>query len=1030
MGISKEFKNPSKEYRGKPFWAWNGKLEKDEAVRQIKIFKEMGLGGAFMHSRVGLETEYLSKDWFNVVNACAEEGRRSGMEMWLYDEDRWPSGAAGGLVTKDPQYRLRHMKVQIFKSSDFKTAGNETAVFSANIEGRNAAKVRKINPKEAGKQNGSILSFSVELDEMRSWFNGYTYLDTLSEKAVKKFIEVTHEAYLKNCGKNFGGTIPGIFTDEPHHGQERFGENEGYVQWTDALPEIFRKRYGYDLIEKLPELFFIVDSKEFSKVRRDYRDCLAYLFSRNFGKLIYDWCEKNNILYTGHVLAEGTLRSQTTTCGATMRFYEYMQAPGIDILCDQGIVRPESEGHRKREILTAKQCASVRNQFRRKWMLSELYGCTGWHFNFAEHKAVGDWQAALGVNLRCQHLSWYTMKGEAKRDYPASISFQSSWYKDYPVVEDYFSRVNLMLTQGDVIRDIGIIHPIESAWGLHQPGIEATKLSVLEKSVVELQDILLEEHYDFDYIDESILERHGAVENSSLKVAFANYKAVIVPPVLSLRKSTYDILKKFIENGGKVISIENPEELNKINQCEFLDALRKLSAGSALKKNALSRILDGMKSIRRISIQDNGGHEYTDAYCMFREDKASGRVIIFICHNIQDKASGKIKVKIPASGKLMEWDPQSGSIYSLDYKEKNGIIEFNTELPGYGSRLFVVEKSASEFQRKCGKLKTVSKVKINPESWSFKKNEQNAFPLDRAHYSLDGASWIGPLEVLKLDRTVRDICGLPHRGGAMVQPWAREKRGDFKTRDIQVLFDFVIKEMPGKGVTLVMESIDKFKAELNGKELPLMDKGWWIDKALRKINIPPSFLVKGYNKLVLKTVYGPDSEFESLYIAGEFGFRRDGLVPVIIAPAETIKLGDWSENGLACYSGALSYITEIKIPSAKKDERVFIEIPDWKGVLIKISVDGKAAGNLAWPPYELDITDFVADKKTVFLEMELSGSRRNLFGPHHLNNPYPPWTGPYEFVPTPEKWTDAYVTLPCGIMKSPVISIRAGTKQG
>jgi len=61
---------------------------------------------------------------------------------------------------------------------------------------------------------------------------------------------------------------------------------------------------------------------------------------------------------------------------------------------------------------------------------------------FAGHKALGDWQAALGINLRCPHLAWYTMEAEAKRDYPAAISWQSPWWQAYPKVEDYFARIN------------------------------------------------------------------------------------------------------------------------------------------------------------------------------------------------------------------------------------------------------------------------------------------------------------------------------------------------------------------------------------------------------------------------------------------------------------------------------------------------------------------------------------------------------------------------------------------------------------
>ena len=88
------FSNPGPEWRGKPFWAWNGRLDKAELLRQVHVMKEMGLGGFFMHSRGGLATPYLQEPWFAAVDACIDEARRQGMLAWLYDEDRWPSGAA------------------------------------------------------------------------------------------------------------------------------------------------------------------------------------------------------------------------------------------------------------------------------------------------------------------------------------------------------------------------------------------------------------------------------------------------------------------------------------------------------------------------------------------------------------------------------------------------------------------------------------------------------------------------------------------------------------------------------------------------------------------------------------------------------------------------------------------------------------------------------------------------------------------------------------------------------------------------
>ena len=77
------WKNPTAAFQGKPFWCWNGKLTEEELLRQLPIFKEMGMGGVFMHSRTGLATEYLGDEWFHLVNTCADEAEKLGMEAWL-----------------------------------------------------------------------------------------------------------------------------------------------------------------------------------------------------------------------------------------------------------------------------------------------------------------------------------------------------------------------------------------------------------------------------------------------------------------------------------------------------------------------------------------------------------------------------------------------------------------------------------------------------------------------------------------------------------------------------------------------------------------------------------------------------------------------------------------------------------------------------------------------------------------------------------------------------------------------------------
>ncbi|MFN4228057.1 MAG: hypothetical protein ACK4F0_07975, partial [Candidatus Ratteibacteria bacterium] len=333
-----EIKNPSSEYRGAPFWAWNGKLDKEELRRQIRIMKEMGLGGFFMHSRVGLDTPYLSKEWFECINACADEAEKIGMLAYLYDEDRWPSGAAGGLVTKNKKYRMRHLVMTV--TDDIKKAKfqkNTLAIFLVNFENnliKSYKKIKKEEKVEKITENQKILIFSAELSKESDWYNKYTYLDTLNPESVKKFIEITHQNYKKYSGKYFGKVIPGIFTDEPNYGHVYFHynsptEKEIYIgiPWTDKLPIKFKKKYGYDIVSFLPEIYFDLEGQKISKVRYHYFDCITTLFVESFAKQIGNWCEKNNLLFTGHILEEDTLSRQTSVVGNCLRFYEYMQAP-------------------------------------------------------------------------------------------------------------------------------------------------------------------------------------------------------------------------------------------------------------------------------------------------------------------------------------------------------------------------------------------------------------------------------------------------------------------------------------------------------------------------------------------------------------------------------------------------------------------------------------------------------------------------------------------------------------------------------
>ncbi|KAL1843170.1 hypothetical protein VTK73DRAFT_10064 [Phialemonium thermophilum] len=193
------------------------------------------------------------------------------------------------------------------------------------------------------------------------------------------------------------------------------------------------------------------------------------------------------------MMYEEKLSTQTGSLGEAMRCYRRMQLPGIDILCDA------------REYTTAKQAQSVARQYGRCGVISETYGVTNWTFTFAGHKGSGDWQAALGVNVRCPHLAWYSMAGEAKRDYPAAISYQSPWYRDYPLVEDHFARVHYALSRGTAAVRVAVLHPIESFWLAYGPNDTSLASGEMEAQFEELTRWLCHGLVDFDFLSESLL---------------------------------------------------------------------------------------------------------------------------------------------------------------------------------------------------------------------------------------------------------------------------------------------------------------------------------------------------------------------------------------------------------------------------------------------------------------------------------------------------------------------------------------------
>jgi len=1036
------FKTPGSIYRGAPFWAWNGKLDPVELRRQIRLMKQMGLGGFFMHARVGLDTAYLSKEWFDAVRACVDEAGKQEMQAWLYDEDRWPSGAAGGLVTRHPEYRARRLTIRLLPpGTTVKRTAQTLAVFVARIDGATARDVRLVpaGKAPAAVAGETILHCFVETEACSDWFNGQTYLDTMNPAAVKAFIRVTHEAYRKQVGQAFGKRIPGIFTDEPDIRvalQELRGDPPGVqLSWTDRLPAVFRKRYGYDLLPRLLELAFDVEATPVSQARYHYHDCVTHLFVDSFSRQVGDWCGRNGIQFTGHLMCEDSLSSQTDRVGDCMRFYEFMQAPGMDMLTENW-----------RIFATAKQVSSAARQFGRPWRLTETYGCTGWDFPFAGHKALGDWQVACGINFRCQHLSWYTMQGEAKRDYPAAIFYQSPWWNLYGKVEDYFARVHAVMTRGTEVRDLLMVHPIESAWlATRRPTSADPARAQIDQAFLETTDVLLGAHLDFDYGDEELLSRHARVVRSKgrveLRVGRAVYRSVLVPAQITMRQTTLNLLKRFRAAGGTVVfagrTATHVDALASDAVVQFASGGVRVDAPGAALVEALA------PTTRRVSISDAEGREITAALYMLREDREN--FYLFVCNTGEDFVAGRkqnafaslardrrlafpdvrIRGFAEAAGQPVVLDPETGNTAGADAAKTAAGWEIRTNLPALASRLYQIPKRAAKSAPALRPvLQPARSETLDQGAWTCRLSEANVLVLDRCAFRIGAEAWQPATEILRVDYAVRQALGVKGRGGAMVQPWARPVPAHPRTTPLTLEYSFTVEQMPSGDLFLALECPELFSIRLNGAPVESEPAcGWWTDRSLQKLRLDPTALRLGRNTLQMKTTFAETcSGLEIAYLLGNFGARVDGAEITLTTPVASLTLGDWCGQGLPFYAGHVAYHRMIQ-PQPAAGERVFVCVPEYRGVGVRVLVNGQAAGIIGWEPNEVEITHLL-DGTPAELVIEVLGHRRNSHGPFHINTKWPAWTGPGEFKCDAERWFDGYQLVPCGLMQPPRIDVR------
>ena len=966
------FADPPRQYSSGPLWVWNDLLTEEQITGTLEDLAGQKVKQVWVHPRPGLMTPYLSDDWFRLWKVSLREARRLDMNVWIYDENSYPSGFAGGLVPEAmPSSRgrgLRFHEEKLPPKADEKLA----AVFLLTDDGyQNVTK--KVCSGESLPEARYLVA-SWQLAPSSGWYGGKWYVDLLLPGVTEKFLEITMGAYRREIGDEFGKRVPGVFTDEPHL-------CPAGLHYNDHVAEEFGRRWGYSLADNLPSL--IAPVGDWKRVRHNYQQVLLEQFIEHWAKPCHEYCRKHNLEFTGHYWEHGWPGASHGP--DNMAMYAWHQRPAIDNLMNEYREDVHSQFGNSR---TVKELSSVANQLGRRRTLCEAYGAGGWDLRFEDMKRIGDWLYVLGVNTLNEHLSYITIRGARKRDHPQSFSYHTPWWEAYHVMAEYFTRLSLAMSSGQQINRILLIQPTTTAWMYQPDGSHGKQLGRIGDSFQELVVALEAAQVEYDVGSEDIIARHGGVEKEEAKldgsgggvrlvVGRRKYDTVVLPPhTENFNAKTWELLKEYAA-GGRVICCGPPPTLEDGRPTDRGQTLLKLPGWKQLDPAHLPQTLlslsnDGFVVHRNEGDKGNLFHH--------RRRLDDGEILFLVNTSIDAPSSGVIESRAKGA---QRWDLETGVISPCQFTMDDGGIKAGFELPPCGSLLLFLSKGACE----PAAVEAPKTVTIRPAGpVLLRRVGPNVLTLDYVDITAGGETKKG-LHFYKASQ-------LAFVANGMVQnPWdsAVQFRDELITRKFppesgfEATYRFTIEGQVPKDLQVVVERPDLYTITCNGAPVSASEGAWWLDKSFGRIDVARAAKV-GENAVRIKaspmTIY---HELEPAYVLGDFALRPADSGFVIVPPRPLV-LGSrpdgagWNQQGHPFHAAGVAYTLSFDVPKATG--RYQVVLPAWYGSVAKVSVGGAPAGYIGHRPWQCDVTSHIMPGRNT-IEVLVIGTLKNTLGPHH-----------------------------------------------
>ena len=976
--LADRIKQPDRSYGSAPLWVWHTDVTEAIIDSMMHGFKDNAFGGVFIHPRPGLITPYLSDEWNRLFTYSVAKGKELGLDVWIYDENSYPSGFAGGHVPAlMPESYNQGQMLNLTKTDRLPLDTDTYVIVLRKVPGA-FIDISGQSDRYADS-SGTYYLFRKAFYGKSPWYAGFSYVDLLHKGVTEKFIEVTMEGYEKSFGREFGGVVPGVFTDEPNIEVQR----KDNIRWTPDLFDRFKERWGYDLVPHLPSLYEEVG--EWRKIRHNYYQVLLQLFIDRWSKPWHAYTEKKGLEWTGHYWEHGW--PNPNHGGDNMAMYAWHQRPAIDMLFNQ--FDEKSPNAQFGNIRAVKELASVANQLGRKRTLSETYGGGGWELTLTDMKRLGDWEYVLGVNTLNQHLADMTLVGARKYDYPQSFSYHNPWWPYYAAQNRYFARLSLALSAGRQVNDILVIEPTTSAWMYSTFQSANPRRDSIGYRFQSFVTTLERSQSEYDLGSENIIKDHGSVRNSQFVVGERDYRTVVIPPGMeNIDRTTFDLLLQFAKQGGNLLLFE---PIRYIDGAPAAAEIAQLQAGNGTKtfprldEQAIREqfLPKDLVFRNQALIQPNLYHH--------RRMLEDGQLLFLVNSSLEDDKEVAVDVQ---GRQVLYVDTETGEAQEFPSVSSGTYQSLRYTLPPAGSALFLIANEKKEGYPAWKAPASPGRLVATP-SGKARRLRPNVLTIDFCDVAI-GDTLIRDIHTFFAADTV-----FKHHGFADGNPWNTSVQ--YKDQTIQrdtfkqgtgFTASYHFQVAAGTDLTGLRAAVERpqlWQVSINGRVVDPVPREWWLDHDFAVFDIG-RYCKIGTNTLTIQAArMSVHAEIEPVYILGDFSLHSldKGWG---ISPATPLKLGSWKNNGMPFYGHEVAYKKQFE---GRKDQSYVVKLSDWQGTAALVKLNGKRVGYIHYPPYQLEVHEGVRDGQNE-LEVIVVGSLKNTLGPHH-GNPRPGMVSPWHW---------------------------------